>query len=249
MSILVVVFLWPAQRPAGWLPAGQTGRQCVSTSSTLREECLPDSFLNQTENQMSRSKAQWSALREWMVSWSNYNHFFQRRMVLLEHPLNTGHNPEPQQQWVPCLEWVWRCKAKSCSEIRRYHSAEGEFYNRSWRGSMWQFVVNLCIQSLFLMAICERTGTWHGSWDPLSVAYKPVDGLLKLFIVVGLWISYWRTQFSSTVQQMWLDLLLWCLSGVCSNVLHVGYCNEKKQNNNKNQFFKERVLSVLFFFK
>lgn len=27
-------------------------------------ECLPDSFLNQTENQMSRSKAQWSALGE-----------------------------------------------------------------------------------------------------------------------------------------------------------------------------------------
>lgn len=63
MSNLVVVFLWSAHSASGWMPAGQTGRQCVATSSIVRRgECLPDSFLNQTESQMPRSKAQWSTL-------------------------------------------------------------------------------------------------------------------------------------------------------------------------------------------
>ncbi|TKS72934.1 hypothetical protein D9C73_007011 [Collichthys lucidus] len=49
----------------GWTPAGQTDGQCVGTSSIWKGggERSPDSFLNQTENQMSRSKAQRSEPR------------------------------------------------------------------------------------------------------------------------------------------------------------------------------------------
>lgn len=39
------------------------GRQCVATSSIVgRGEYMPHSFLNQMENRMPRSKAQWSTL-------------------------------------------------------------------------------------------------------------------------------------------------------------------------------------------
>lgn len=38
MFILVVVFLWSTHRAVEWMPAEQTGRQCVVTSSTLQGE-------------------------------------------------------------------------------------------------------------------------------------------------------------------------------------------------------------------
>ncbi len=64
MSILVVVFLWSqgcrvdASRADGQAVCGY--QQHIEG----RGKYLPDSFLKQTENQMSRSKAQWSTLRE-----------------------------------------------------------------------------------------------------------------------------------------------------------------------------------------
>lgn len=83
ISILESVFL-----QSGWRPAGQMGRQCVAPSRTLSG----DGLLPETENQMTRSKAQWSLLREWRFL--REPHFLQRHMALLQCPLKTGPHLE-----------------------------------------------------------------------------------------------------------------------------------------------------------
>lgn len=84
MSGLVVVFLQSARSASGWMPAGQTGRQCVATHSIVgSEECLQRCFLNQTEDQMPRSKAQWSTSGEWIVSWAHSDHFLKTHEVFV----------------------------------------------------------------------------------------------------------------------------------------------------------------------
>lgn len=82
MSGLAVAFLQSAHGASGRMPAGQTGRQCVATHSIVgSEERLRRSFLNQTEDQMPRSKAQWSTSGEWIVSWAHSDRFLKTHKV------------------------------------------------------------------------------------------------------------------------------------------------------------------------
>lgn len=68
MSLLVIVFLWSAHGAVGRVPAGQTGRQRVVTSSTLMGEGSGRWILSWTE-QRTRCREAKTSEPHWRDEW------------------------------------------------------------------------------------------------------------------------------------------------------------------------------------